>query len=122
MESLPERFVDTTCVLSDTACIVTFGLEIVMKPVYRCAFIALTVLFATCATARAADAMHSLGRYGIDARKVTVSGISSGGYMAVQLGVAYSAVFSGVGVFAAGPFACADAGDNANVNARRALG
>jgi poly(3-hydroxybutyrate) depolymerase len=63
-----------------------------------------------------------LGRYNVEADKVTVSGISSGGYMAVQLGVAYSSVFSGVGVFAAGPFACADAGDNANVNARRALG
>ena len=42
--------------------------------------------------------------------------------MAVQLGIAYSSVFSGVGVFAAGPFGCADTGDDANVNARRALG
>ena len=34
--------------------------------------------------------------------------------MDVQLGVAYSSVFRGVGVFAAGPYRCADAGDDAN--------
>ena len=67
-------------------------------------------------------AQSALGRYHVDADKITVSGISSGGYMAVQLGVAYSSVFSGVGVFAGGPYGCADAGDDVNLNARRAVG
>ena len=77
---------------------------------------------AACLMVGLAHGQAPLGRYHVEADNVTVSGISSGGYMAVQLGVAYSSVFSGVGVFAAGPFACADAGDDANVNARRALG
>ena len=45
----------------------------------------------------------------IDAGQTSVSGVSSGGYMAVQLHVAYSATFKkGVGVVAAGPFNCAE--------------
>lgn len=36
-----------------------------------------------------------------------MSGVSSGGYMAVQLHVAYSGVFQGAGVFSAGPYRCA---------------
>jgi hypothetical protein len=36
-----------------------------------------------------------------------VSGVSSGGYMAGQLHVAYSSQFSGAGIFAAGPWGCA---------------
>jgi poly(3-hydroxybutyrate) depolymerase len=39
---------------------------------------------------------------------VTVSGISAGGYMAVQFHVAYSGLVNGVGVIAAGPFYCAE--------------
>ncbi len=38
---------------------------------------------------------------------VTVSGLSSGGFMANQLGIAHSSLFKGVGVFAAGPYMCA---------------
>jgi poly(3-hydroxybutyrate) depolymerase len=45
----------------------------------------------------------------IDKAQHTVSGISSGGYMAVQLHVAYSGVFKkGAGVIAGGPFNCAE--------------
>ncbi len=36
-----------------------------------------------------------------------VAGISSGGYMATQLQVAYSATFRGAGIFSAGPYYCA---------------
>jgi hypothetical protein len=39
--------------------------------------------------------------------KVTVSGISSGGYMAAQFAVAFSGSVQGVGVLAGGPFDCA---------------
>jgi poly(3-hydroxybutyrate) depolymerase len=45
----------------------------------------------------------------IDTAQTTVSGISSGGYMAVQLHVAYSATFrKGAGVIAGGPYYCAE--------------
>ncbi len=40
---------------------------------------------------------------------VTVSGVSSGGYMAVQFQVAHSALVQGAGVLAAGPYDCAQA-------------
>ncbi len=47
----------------------------------------------------------------IDAAQTSVSGISSGGYMAVQLHVAYSGTFKqGAGVIAGGPFNCAENG------------
>jgi acetyl esterase/lipase len=75
-----------------------------------------------CLIVAPAYAQTALGRYHIDPDKVTVSGISSGGYMAVQLGVAYSSVFSGVGVFAAGPYGCAETGGSAHINSRRAVG
>jgi poly(3-hydroxybutyrate) depolymerase len=44
---------------------------------------------------------------GADLGKTTVSGISSGGFMAAQLAVAYSADIMGVAVVAAGPYFCA---------------
>jgi poly(3-hydroxybutyrate) depolymerase len=39
----------------------------------------------------------------------SVSGISSGGFMAVQFGVAWSSIIKGVGVVAGGPYYCAQA-------------
>ena len=44
----------------------------------------------------------------IAAGSVTTSGISAGGYMAVQFHVAHSALVNGVGVLAAGPYYCAE--------------
>lgn len=38
---------------------------------------------------------------------ITTSGLSSGGFMSVQMHVAFSELFSGVGVFAGGPYYCA---------------
>jgi poly(3-hydroxybutyrate) depolymerase len=43
----------------------------------------------------------------IDVSQTSVSGMSSGGYMAVQFGVAFSSIVKGIGVFAGGPFGCA---------------
>ena len=43
----------------------------------------------------------------IDPTQVTVSGISSGAYMAVQFGVAHAEVVSGVAATAGGPYFCA---------------
>jgi poly(3-hydroxybutyrate) depolymerase len=39
---------------------------------------------------------------------VTVSGLSAGGYMAVQFHVAHSALVNGAGIIAAGPYFCAE--------------
>lgn len=49
----------------------------------------------------------ALGSYNVNPSETTVSGISSGGYMAVQFGVSWSSIVRGVGVFAGGPFWCA---------------
>ncbi|HEY5898553.1 MAG TPA: PHB depolymerase family esterase [Burkholderiales bacterium] len=56
------------------------------------------------ASAFAADPLPALHAEG---RNVTVSGVSAGGYMAVQFHVAHSASVSGVGVIAGGPYYCA---------------
>lgn len=57
-----------------------------------------------------------LPRLAASTRDVTVSGISSGAYMAVQFQIAYSGIVRGAGVLAGGPYYCA-AG-----SVRRALG
>ncbi|MCM8566249.1 extracellular catalytic domain type 2 short-chain-length polyhydroxyalkanoate depolymerase [Thauera linaloolentis] len=56
-------------------------------------------------SAQAAPALPALGA---DANAVTVSGISSGAYMAVQLQVAHSRLVKGAGVVAGGPYECAE--------------
>jgi poly(3-hydroxybutyrate) depolymerase len=71
------------------------------KPLLR--LLALGAAFA----AAPALAAVNLGSYNVDTSKTTVSGLSSGGFMANQLGIAYSSTFKGVGVFAAGPYMCA---------------
>jgi len=45
--------------------------------------------------------------YNVDTSQITASGLSSGGYFAVQFHVAYSKIIRGVGVIAGGPFWCA---------------
>ena len=52
-------------------------------------------------------AAPALETYNIDTDQISVSGLSSGGYMAVQMHIAYSASIMGVGVLAAGPYLCA---------------
>jgi len=49
-----------------------------------------------------------LPRVEIEPGTVTVSGISAGGYMAVQFHIAYSGLVNGAGVIAAGPYYCAE--------------
>ncbi|XP_038066214.1 uncharacterized protein LOC119736247 [Patiria miniata] len=48
-----------------------------------------------------------LGSYGADPSKVSVSGVSSGANMAVQLHVGFSSTFMGVGAVAGAPYYCA---------------
>lgn len=62
---------------------------------------------ALCSAVDAASAAVPLPKLNVDKTKITVSGLSSGAFMANQLGYAYAATFSGVGVFAGGPYNCA---------------
>lgn len=49
----------------------------------------------------------ALPQLSIDSSPFTVSGLSAGGFAAVQLHVAYSNDFGGAAIFAGGPFGCA---------------
>jgi poly(3-hydroxybutyrate) depolymerase len=62
----------------------------------------LSALF--CQATAAADRLPG---HAADTAAVTVSGLSSGGYMAIQMQVAHSSRVKGVAVFAAGPYYCA---------------
>ena len=56
----------------------------------------------------ASASSNPLGPYPIDLDRVTVGGLSSGGFMAVQVHVALSSMFkAGASVFAGGPYGCA---------------
>ena len=48
-----------------------------------------------------------LGAYNADIQESSISGISSGAFMAVQFGVSWSSIVKGVGVIAGGPYYCA---------------
>jgi len=50
---------------------------------------------------------QKLNRYNIDLNSITVSGVSSGGAMAIQYHVSYSKSIAGAGVIAAPPYWCA---------------
>lgn len=68
------------------------------------------MFFAACALSMfampvsASDRAPALQAYG--AVKPTIAGISSGGFMAVQMSVAYSQTFTGAAIFAGGPYYC----------------
>lgn len=66
--------------------------------------LAAALLALGCAGVHAAAALPQLN---VDKAQISVSGLSSGGFMANQLGYAYASTFMGVGVFAAGPYMCA---------------
>lgn len=53
-----------------------------------------------------ADPLPHLPPLALKADEVTVSGLSSGAYMAGQFGIAYSASLSGAAVLAGGPYGC----------------
>ena len=76
----------------------------------RLACLARLTLIATVlviAPAFAESAAPPLGAYNADVNESSISGISSGAFMAVQFGVAWSSIVKGVGVIAGGPFYCA---------------
>jgi poly(3-hydroxybutyrate) depolymerase len=65
---------------------------------------AVFLIVSVCAKTFAADPLPALGA---SASEVTVSGLSAGGFMAVQLHVAHSAIVKGAGIVAGGPYYCA---------------
>ena len=74
------------------------------SPFLRAAAAALAVF----AGGQACAAAAPLPALVIDPAQTTVSGLSSGGFMAVQMHVAYSATFhTGAGIVAGGPYYCA---------------
>lgn len=65
-------------------------------------------LFASvCFSISVASYADSLPPLNLDTGRVTVSGLSSGGYMATQFHLAHSEFVSGAGIIAAGPYNCA---------------
>lgn len=66
------------------------------------------VLTALLASPPAAGAAESLPALGADLEATSVSGLSSGAYMAGQLHLAHSAQIVGAGIVAGGPYACAE--------------
>ncbi len=56
------------------------------------------------------DAMEPIAAtvaYNVDASRISVSGVSSGAYMAGQLHLAHSSIFNGAAILAGGPYYCA---------------
>uniref|UniRef100_A0A7S3DDX1 Polyhydroxybutyrate depolymerase n=1 Tax=Palpitomonas bilix TaxID=652834 RepID=A0A7S3DDX1_9EUKA len=72
-----------------------------MRGLFFCSF-ALFLLAIPCVVCS-----DRLNEYGVDKENVAVAGISSGGFMSVQLHVIFSSLFRGAGVTAGGPFGCA---------------
>src|SRR5215217_7509099 len=84
---------------------------------------AATAVLLGCAAGNAAEPLPALG---VDAHLTSVSGISSGAYMAGQFQLAFSSIVVGAGVVAGGPWGCASNGSGDSLlggfdNAARAL-
>jgi poly(3-hydroxybutyrate) depolymerase len=76
-----------------------------MPTIGRClAFVALI----PCAAAQPAGAAEPLPALRIDLTRTSVSGLSSGAYMAGQFHVAFSGEVMGAGIVAGGPYGCAE--------------
>jgi poly(3-hydroxybutyrate) depolymerase len=72
----------------------------------RCAMLAALLLLALGIRSEAGGP-RGLPAFGVDLSQTTVSGLSSGAYMAGQFAVAYSSVVRGAGIVAGGPYYCA---------------
>ena len=68
---------------------------------------ATSVLLLTVVSSPTAAQTVSLPSYNVDINQTSVSGLSAGGYMAVQFDVAFSSMLRGAGIIAGGPFYCA---------------
>ena len=75
-----------------------------LQPIQRLLLVFATLLTGIAPTWAQVQALPALN---IDIRQTSVSGISSGGFMAVQFEIAHSDIIKGVGIVAAGPYGCA---------------
>ena len=66
-----------------------------------------TVIGIAAMMATASGRPITLSEMNIDPSGVSVSGLSAGAFMAVQMHVAYSSTINGSAIFAGGPFYCA---------------
>src|ERR1700757_2141981 len=73
----------------------------------RHVMLALGVLALLLCVSGHAQTVSPLNAYNVNPNTVTVAGVSSGGFMAVQLQVAYSRSIFGTAVFAGGTYFCA---------------
>ncbi|RQR38384.1 MULTISPECIES: poly(3-hydroxybutyrate) depolymerase [unclassified Burkholderia] len=73
------------------------------------ATVAVAALAALAPHAALAAPADPLPAYGADLQRTSVSGLSSGGFMAAQFDVAFSSRLIGAGIVAGGPFYCAGA-------------
>jgi hypothetical protein len=82
-----------------------------MNPgVWRSAVMATSIVFGGAAlVAGPARTEERLAGFNADIGESSISGISSGAFMAVQFATAWSSVIKGVGVVAGGPYWCAKA-------------
>lgn len=72
------------------------------------AMIVLAIDQASAKQPQKSKAVPMLGAYGIDIQQTSVSGVSSGGAMAVQMHVSHSSIMRGVGVIAGVTYDCAN--------------
>ncbi|MEF8752245.1 MAG: poly(3-hydroxybutyrate) depolymerase [Candidatus Accumulibacter necessarius] len=70
--------------------------------------LAALLLLSLCLGSNTGSAAPALPALGADLKELTVSGVSSGAYMAVQFEVAHSKLVRGAGVLAGGPYYCAE--------------
>lgn len=78
------------------------------KRILRASVVALTsALTLPAALPALAEAPIRLPKLNIDVTQTTVSGVSSGAYMATQMHIAYSDIVTGAGLVAGGPYGCA---------------
>jgi len=75
----------------------------------RCGLALALAIAAGSGSVAGARGSAALASYDVDPARISISGLSSGGYFAMQMGIAYSALFRGVGVLAGGPYDCARA-------------
>lgn len=79
------------------------------------------LMFLVAAFTHAAWADEVLKSYNVKLDETSISGISSGAFMAVQFGVAHSAIVKGVGATAGGPYFCAETLLNRNMSTKALL-
>ena len=67
----------------------------------------LLILVSLAPAGASAQAVQSLPAFDVDIAQSSISGLSAGGYMAMQFEVAFSSILKGAGIIAGGPYYCA---------------